>query len=485
VLVTRGPSAPPDGTARLVPADALLYAHVSTSETRTQDARLRELASRFSSVRFGLARLAMAFTPAAGALDLNRDVRPWLGDELAIALVDGAARPEPLLLAAVRDRERAEAMLTRLGATRAGTHGGAALLRLPPRAYAAFAGDHLVVGPEAAVRGAIDRAGDTGAPALSGDRAFRRAAEDREPAASIDVFASSSGLRRLLDGREGLAGFAGRLVAAPSLDGVSAHLSAEESGLRMHASVLRVPGAPTVESFAPELADRVPAGAAAYLSLPGMEMAADLAARAGGAAVLEGLREALPQAAGLELDEILAPLAGEAALSVTAGEAAPVFTVTARTRDEARTRDSMARLQGPLSERLTGGSPFTQRDVAGASAFSLSVTPELEPSYAVAKQTLVASTASSGLEQLSAARAPVTGAPALREVMPEEGAKVEALGFLDPRQLLELGERTGLSALGSPALRDDLRRIRAAGAVVEEDATTPSDTTAELFLEIP
>jgi hypothetical protein len=68
--------------------------------------------------------------------------------------------------------------------------------------------------------------------------------------------------------------------------------------------------------------------------------------------------------------------------------------------------------------------------------------------------------------------------------MPEQGAEVEALGFLDPRALLALGERTGLPAPGSPAVRDDLRRIRAAGAVVEEDADKPTDTTAELFLEI-
>jgi hypothetical protein len=48
-----------------------------------------------------------------------------------------------------------------------------------------------------------------------------------------------------------------------------------------------------------------------------------------------------------------------------------------------------------------------------------------------------------------------------------------------------LGERTGLKALSSPAARDDLGRIRAAGAVVKEDADEPTDTTAELFLEIP
>jgi hypothetical protein len=145
----------------------------------------------------------------------------------------------------------------------------------------------------------------------------------------------------------------------------------------------------------------------------------------------------------------------------------------------------MAQLQGPWSQRVTGGSPFTERDVAGANAFSLNVTPQLQPSYAVAKGALVASTAGARLGQLSAARAPVTGESALRQVMPSEDDKVEALGFLDPRQLLELGERTGLQAVSSPAMRDDLRRIRAAGAVVEEDANTSSDTTAELFLEIP
>jgi hypothetical protein len=76
-------------------------------------------------VKFGLARLAMAFTPSAGALDVARDVRPWLGDEAAVALLAGAGRPQPLLVAAVRDRERAEAMLERLGAAPSGRHNGA------------------------------------------------------------------------------------------------------------------------------------------------------------------------------------------------------------------------------------------------------------------------------------------------------------------------------------------------------------------------
>ena len=61
-----------------------------------------------------------------------------------------------------------------------------------------------------------------------------------------------------------------------------------------------------------------------------------------------------------------------------------------------------------MSERL-GGGPFAQRELRGADAFTLRVTPELEPSYAVSKGAVVASTASSGLEQLGPAQDPRDG----------------------------------------------------------------------------
>ena len=65
-------------------------------------------------------------------------------------------------------------------------------------------------------------------------------------------------------------------------------------------------------------------------------------------------------------------------------------------------------------------------------------------------------------------------------------AEADSLVFLDLRQLLALGEQTGLTAIpGLATARDDLRRVRAAGAVVTEDPAHPSDTTAELFLQIP
>jgi hypothetical protein len=485
VLATRGDAAPKDSAARLVPPDALLYAHLSTSESRTQDARLLTIAGRFAAVRERVPALAMALTPSAGGLDYGRDVRPWLGDEVAIALLDGgSAGPEPMLLAAVDDRAAAGRALSKLGARRAGSHAGTPLYTLPPRATAAFAGDHLVIGPDAAVKGAIDRAGEDGPPSLAEGRVFRRAAESRDGAASLEVFATALGLRRLLDGASGLAGTAGQLLLSPQLEGVHAQVAAEEGGLHATARVLRAPGGPARAAFEPTLTKRVPADAAGLIALPGVDALAGVAGRVGGRPLLAGLENALPAAAGVELEDVLAPLRDEAVLTVEGGEAAPTFTLAARTRDEASTRESLAQVQGPVSQWL-GGGVFQQRELRGTDVFTLQVTPELEPSYAVAKGAVVASTAESGLEQLGPARSPVTGSAMFEDHMPGEGEKVEALVFLDPRQLLTLGERTGLEALSSPAARDDLGRIRKAGAFVKEEDDQPTDTTAELFLEIP
>ena len=80
----------------------------------------------------------------------------------------------------------------------------------------------------------------------------------------------------------------------------------------------------------------------------------------------------------------------------------------------------------------------------------------------------------------------IASTPALSAVLNGREGAVQALGFLDLRQLLGLGERTGLATTaGFQAVRGDLGPIRTAGAVLGQDTDHPTDTTAELFLEIP
>ena len=88
---------------------------------------------------------------APQAFDLERDVRPWLGDELAYAAVSPT---DSLVLAAVADRRRAEALVARIGdLPPPPRYRGVRVLVAGPTALA-FVGDFLAVGTEAAVRAA-------------------------------------------------------------------------------------------------------------------------------------------------------------------------------------------------------------------------------------------------------------------------------------------------------------------------------------------
>jgi hypothetical protein len=114
------------------------------------------------------------------------------------------------------------------------------------------------------------------------------------------------------------------------------------------------------------------------------------------------------------------------------------------------------------------------------------VTPRLQPSYGLSGDVLVATTAQPGLDQMRVASRGIAQAPALARAMRRVDGRVQALGFFDLHALLDLGERTGLAAgPGSQAARTDLEPIEAMGAVAMQDPDDPTDTTAELFLQIP
>ena len=258
--------------------------------------------------------------------------------------------------------------------------------------------DFLAVGTLPAVRAAIDRAAGEG-DALADADAYRRAAEDRPAERSLDAYASAEGVRTVLAPRTGALGLLGALLDRPGLSAAGAAVSAEDEGLR--ANVRAVGGAPRGAGFSPVLLERVPEAAAAYAGARNGPRLAQLADALGGAGALTALRAALPRLAGVDLDrDLLAPLEGEVALSVTTAAAAvggedpaaartggaPILTLKARTRNPEATAAALGRLQDPLAARLAlpGTLPaFRAQRIGGLDAFTLRVTPELAPSYAV------------------------------------------------------------------------------------------------------
>ena len=378
-----------------------------------------------------------------------------MGDEVALAVPAGGG--QPLLLAAVGDRAGAERF-------QASTPGSA------------FVGDFLVAGPAAELEAARDRG-----PSLADSPTYQRAADALERA-PVELYAPADGVRRLLEPAPGLVRAAAAFADSPQFEGLAARIAAEPDGVRITARVLRAPGGPPAQEFAPALLGRAPATAAAFLDIPGADALLALLERAGQSEAIDAVRAALPGLAGIDLDrDVIAPLATETALTVGARGPIPVITLAGRTNDPALTREALARLQQPLAQAL-GVEPPEFRS-AGNDAFTLPATASLRPSYALDQDVLIASTDESGLAQRTLARRGLAQELALRAVADRAEGRIEALAFADLRQLLALGERTGLTiGPGFPATRDDLSQVRAASVVVRREE---SDSTAELFLEIP
>jgi hypothetical protein len=475
VLVARGGGGE-DALAGMAPADALGWVHVSPHAGGPAWA----LAGRFPALRGTPDRLAGGFGLSASRLDLARDVRPWVGDEAGLAwLPDGRT----LLLADVADRAGADAALRRLGARPTG-HGFYALPA--PGAVAALAGSRLAAGPEAAVRAAIARAGN-GDGGLAGTPAYRHAMQSRSGDAPLGLYAPAAGVQRLVGSGPGLLRTVAALLNSATLDGIAADAEPVDGGVRVHVRLLRRAGAPTPASFAPGLLGRVPlAGTVALLDLPSAGAIEALAARLGAAGVVAAAQSAVADEVSVDLErDVIAPLRGEAALSLQARGAVPLFTLVARTVGPPTTREALARLQAPLARRLTG-SPASVFSTRADGTFTLPVTTRLQPSYGLDGDVLVATTAQPGLDQMHVASRGIAQSPALAQTLGRVEGHVQALGFFDLHALLDLVERTGLAAgPGSAAVGTDLEPIEAAGAVALQDPDHPTDTTAELFLQIP
>ena len=489
IVLRPGAAQPPaDAAAGLVPADALVYVHLSTDEDRDQDGELLERLERFPSFS-GVRRTITDAVQRQGGIDLRRDVLPWLGKEAAFALLPSGGTVAPsLLLLSVADAAGAKRALAR--ASRGGTsldYRGTEVRRFRSVA-AALIKDFLVLGQEPAVKAALDRAGGRGS-SLAASRRFREARATAPDDRALDAYLSPEGVRRVLRPLPGLAGVAGAAIDDPALEGAGVTLSPDDDGLRLQVRALRSRG--QARTFTPELVERVDEDSFAYLGLGGLDALTTLFPRVGLDRLLERARAALPAESGVDLErDVLGPLRGEVAVSARPALPLPQVTLIARTRDEAKTRDALGRLQGVLAEALapageSGGSvpTFEERRLDGVTAYAISLGPGFELLYAVADGLLIVSNSGGGIERAREERDRITDDDAFKDAVGELSPDTEALLFLDLRQLLTLGDLAGLTKGGAlQTARDDLRRLRILGAAARREG---DDTIAEFFLEIP
>lgn len=427
---------PADDAARLVPADALVYVHLSTDGDRDATKAAGAMADRFPSwpsLRDGIVRQLSA--PGCRVTDaMFRDA-----DEVALALFDvsGGTTANSLVLVDTGS-DHAQADEHRCGTL-----------------SAAYVGRFLAIGqPESLdvaqrlARGDGDALADAAAP----QRELARLPEDRV----ADGWVSQDGVRRLLAPQGGLLGAAGVLLDQPALEGAAFGLTAE-GGDRARLTVASQLD-PAVarrntagfEPFSPSLAGDVPASAMAYLGVSNIAPALQRLVAAAGSSS-EGVQALTDQLAPV-LERVFR---GEAAVILTPHAPAPILTLLTRTSDEAASRRALAGLPAALRGKL---------------------------SSAVFDGKVAVSTSEDGIRAVQDGGERLTDTDHWRKAVGNLPDRVSSLLFLDFSRLLTLGEQTGLDESPSyRAAKADLAKVQAIGA---HTSGNDQESTAEISLLI-
>lgn len=508
VLLGRSTESPPaTGAAKLVPADALVYLNLSTNPARPAVRRALALDRRLPGrpLTAGLStRLETVLTGSSSGTDFATQIRPWLGNEAAFAVLGTpSSTAGSLLVLDVRSRPRAGAFVDRF-AMPAGAYSGVALLRERSGTTLAFVRHYLLVGQRASVQSGIDAAlGRT--PSLAGSAAYQRAAAPEPPDRVIDVYASADGVQRVLASRSGLLGALGTLLEQPALTGTTLSASPQAGGVRLlvHSALdralVRIYGSAPAQ-FTPTLDGVMPAGSTMLLDVKGLAGAAPrvLAAAAGmgiGARIaplLSRLGAALASE-GVDVPKVLSIFSGETAVGLTAparGGSGPALVIVTRTRHPAATRQLLTQVESALAQLFPPPSngpgqaaELSDVTVDGVSVHQLSLGPGVALDYAVFRGLVVLSTSLRGVAGVVAHARALPESPGYQAALRDRPDPVTSLLFVNFSQLLSLGEPAGLTQGALPAaLRPDLQKIRAVGLA---STGGESDTTAELFLQIP
>ena len=504
LLASSGGDDPPStAAAKLVPSNALVFLNVSTDPDREGVKRAVALGGKLPAFRAVRSTIERRLGSRRGPINFARDVRPWLGDEAALAVLPTSGTvSESEIVLDVRDRAKAASFIKRsAGGSSTAKYRGVTIHRYGTVATAFVSGD-LVIAPEPVIHGAIDRSKGRG-DSLAQAELFHQAYDGLPAGRVIDVFVSRDGVHRLLAPAGGILGLAGTVVDQPALEAVGASVTASggKAQLKVHTALdqaLAKATPATFKPFSPQLLSDVPSGALAYLGLAGLDRAAGRLLALAGASGVNGAgvaqlaasaRATLERRAGVDLDrDVLSVLRGEAALFVLPAVPAPTLAVVAKTPDEKRTREALAKLQLPLARLFAppstgaGQAPtFQDRDIGGVDAFQLRLTPTVELDYAVFDGKLVIATSLAGIRRIKDDKPSLSDDAAFQSVLSSRPSRVTSLVFLDFGQLLSLSERTGLGQ--DPAylgVRDDLHRVRAVGMATSggKDETSAEITIA-------
>jgi hypothetical protein len=482
-------SAPADDAAAFVPSDALVYLNLDTSKNSPQWKHTAQAIGKLPLAgQLRDALLTAATSDGLGRLRLDRDIEPWLGSEAAYAELPGGR--QNLLLFRVRDQRAALRSFEAGGGDSSTTiYRGTALHDVGDGSVAALSGGWALIGAPDAVRAGLDT----------------RA----RPVASLGNNAAYLGLERGLPGdRVGnawlsgqwldahLAGPAALLAGAARAPGIqSAAVGFGDDGRVMRLAfrgrsapaAAAAPGCGGPGAQGDGLISQAPARPALFVGLAGAGCILRDLMSSPGSTLGRALQRLSARAAraGVSLDRDVLPLLGKgSALSLTQG---PTITLEATGVPAQQSLNTVGRLVPAIVKLLdpeSGGSTpnFAAERVNGVPVLTAGITPALSLSYAAFRGNLVMSNSARAIGSPKGAQH-LDQSKDFRTVLGDRPKAASALVFLDLTKLLALADQAGLGSNPTyAAVRDDLQKIGAAGAVLSREG---NDIDAELRLKNP
>lgn len=498
--------APPDETVALVPADALMYAHVTLDDETDQFERAEKLADRLPDELVDSIAGAIPL-PSVATLDIRANVLPWAKRDLAVTLIAGPRKASAAaFIAGVEDREGAEEFLASIapGGVPAEAEQAGAPLRVWAGGFAAaYVDDNLVFGLDAAVRAVLDTA--------AGERENLPGSAQEAPRGGLpearfaEVYLSRAGVQRLLAGQTPATGATQleTFVNYGATTGMAASATTRDDGVelvlvsRLDPKLLERSPAFFAElpRFEPGLSHLIGGRAIAYAGLgevgPTLNALLEGAGQEaqGLAGALRGLAQRLEQEAGVDpLADLLPALGGQAALVAEPTDGPPRASLIVDDVDEDRAEEALAGLQAPLLRALQApGAPqiprFEQQEVAGVTVHSVQVSPAINLSYAVFDETLVVSTDPSGIEQVRSEGRKLANSELFVESIDDLPDEVSALVFLNLEELFAQIRQTDLvEDPGFAGLSISLDNVSALALAVRG---SQEEINSEMFVAIP
>jgi uncharacterized protein DUF3352 len=502
-----------DDAIGLVPGDALVYVHADLDQSSGQYRLATSVAARIPTLSAQLVAPFAAAVPGTGGIPgFVSNIRSWLGDEAALALLPARGPPQQVDLLAIDDDHGARRYRATLEgpSPRSLSYRGVQIQRGRRGVASAIVSGFLVIGTQVGLRRVIDAAtGAKGAPSLASTPAASQVRDELPANRVADAYLSPAGVAAVAGRATGLLSSLAPFVAPRATRGAAAALVAGDGTLQLEIRSMldprRVKTRPGFfAAFGPfdeTLASQLPTSTLAYVGFgapgaaltgllhqagteePGLARSFSRLLRRTRAATRIAVRRDLLPALGDEAALALEP-APVAASGTRAERRTPYLLYVGGGVHEARARAALARLQRPLIRTLgsRGRRPnITTGSAAGAVTESLRIAPTLDLTYAVANGLLVLATNPAGVAQVLQ---PIGDGLAADETFGRAtsglGGSRSLLAYLNLRGLIAVGERAGLAANpGYAALAPELHRLEAIGISV---ASAPDDLETSVRL---